>query len=328
MNENEFILQDRLGVIRDTIHKYGEENFYISFSGGKDSTVVHHLVDMALPDNKIPRVFSNTGIEYNAIVEFVREIEKEDKRFVMIQPSKSIKKTLEEKGYPFKSKQFSEVYHTYMSHQQEVRELIEKLNAEPSLKYDYDFVHNLPKNTKFVIKEYFGLREDKDHIYQFQGGCPTILRHMFYENHNISDKCCLEMKEKPLDKWSRKNNKPHRILGLMQSEGGRRHDTKCKAFKGDKLSFHPLAIITKEWEEWFIQEHDVKLCKLYYEPYNFERTGCKGCPFAPLLQEQLSTLEVYFPNEKRQCEYIWKPIYDEYRRIGYRLKREEQTKLF
>ena len=76
MTENEFILQDRLGVIRDTINKYGEENFYISFSGGKDSTVVHHLVDMALPDNKIPRVFSNTGIEYNAIVEFVRERER------------------------------------------------------------------------------------------------------------------------------------------------------------------------------------------------------------------------------------------------------------
>lgn len=77
MTDNEFILQDRLGVIRDTIHKYGEENFYISFSGGKDSTVVHHLVDMALPDNKIPRVFSNTGIEFNAIVEFVRERERE-----------------------------------------------------------------------------------------------------------------------------------------------------------------------------------------------------------------------------------------------------------
>lgn len=64
MTENEFILQDRLGVIRDTINKYGEDNFYISFSGGKDSTVVHHLVDMALPGNKIPRVFANTGIEY------------------------------------------------------------------------------------------------------------------------------------------------------------------------------------------------------------------------------------------------------------------------
>ena len=76
MTENEFLLQDRLGVIKDTINKYGEENFYISFSGGKDSTVIHHLVDMALPGNKIPRVFSNTGIEYNAIVEFVRERER------------------------------------------------------------------------------------------------------------------------------------------------------------------------------------------------------------------------------------------------------------
>lgn len=77
MTENEFLLQDRLGVIRDTINKYGEENFYLSFSGGKDSTVVHHLLDMALPENRIPRVFSNTGIEYNAIVEFVRERERE-----------------------------------------------------------------------------------------------------------------------------------------------------------------------------------------------------------------------------------------------------------
>ena len=72
MTENEFILEDRLGVIRDTINKYGEDNFYLSFSGGKDSTVVHHLL---VPNNKIPRVFSNTGIEYNAIVEFVRERE-------------------------------------------------------------------------------------------------------------------------------------------------------------------------------------------------------------------------------------------------------------
>lgn len=75
MNENEFILADRLGVIRDTTKKYGEENFYLSFSGGKDSTVVHHLLDMAIPGNKIPRVFINTGIEYNAIVEFARERE-------------------------------------------------------------------------------------------------------------------------------------------------------------------------------------------------------------------------------------------------------------
>ena len=70
--DNEFILFDRLEVIRKTIQEYGEENFYLSFSGGKDSTVVHHLLDMALPDNRIPRVFINTGIEYVDIVKFVK----------------------------------------------------------------------------------------------------------------------------------------------------------------------------------------------------------------------------------------------------------------
>lgn len=98
MTENEFLLQDRLGVIRDTINKFGEDNFCVSFSGGKDSTVVHHLVDMALPNNNIPRVFANTGIEYISIVNFVKELSKTDSRFVMIKPSHNIKETLEKKG--------------------------------------------------------------------------------------------------------------------------------------------------------------------------------------------------------------------------------------
>ena len=75
MTENDFILFDRIEVIKKTIEKYGEENFYISFSGGKDSTVLHHLIDEAIPGNKIPRVFMNTGIEYNDIRRFVEELD-------------------------------------------------------------------------------------------------------------------------------------------------------------------------------------------------------------------------------------------------------------
>lgn len=331
MTENEFILQDRLGVIRDIINKYGEENFCISFSGGKDSTVVHHLVDMALPENRIPRVFSNTGIEYNAIIEFVREREREDDRFVMIQPSKNIKKTLNEKGYPFKSKLYSMHYATYSRNKQETDKIIDYINSNASMKYNYDFIHNLPKGVKLSTKYYFGLEErdgkivDAGELLSF----PKMLHYQWEMDKifNISDKCCLEMKEKPLDQWRREHKKPHRILGLMREEGGRRRTAKCQAFKGDELSFHPLAVISKEWEEWFIKTYDIKLCKLYYEPYNFDRTGCKGCPFNVNLERELSTLECYFPNERKQCEYIWKPVYDEYRRIGYRLKQEEQTKL-
>ena len=69
---NEFFLQDRLQKIRsmNELHDL-EHNAYISFSGGKDSTVLSHLVDEALPGNTIPRVYLNTGIEYKAVVAFV-----------------------------------------------------------------------------------------------------------------------------------------------------------------------------------------------------------------------------------------------------------------
>ena len=72
MEANEFLLQDRLQKIRsmNELHDL-EHNAYISFSGGKDSTVLSHLIDEALPGNTIPRVYLNTGIEYKKVVAFV-----------------------------------------------------------------------------------------------------------------------------------------------------------------------------------------------------------------------------------------------------------------
>lgn len=296
MTENEFILYDRLEVIKTTIAKYGEENFYLSFSGGKDSTVVHHLLDMALPENRIPRVFANTGIEYNDIVEFVREREREDDRFVMIKPSKNVKATLEEVGYPFKSKEHSQRVH------------------------EYQVKHRMGS----YIKKYI-YKEGKF-------GCPKMLRYQFTEDFKlkISHLCCLEMKKKPVRKWADENNKSILITGMMRQEGGQRTHIECIYIKNGKATkFHPLAKVNSEWEEWFIKEYNIRLCKLYYEPYNFDRTGCKGCPFSLTLQRDLTQMEVCgMDAERKQVEYIWQPVYDEYRRIGYRLDAEEQTKLF
>ena len=101
--ENDFILQDRLQKIRQIINQYGEDNFAISFSGGKDSTVLSALIDMAIPGNAIPRVFADTGIELKMIRDFVLEKQKTDSRVVVIKPAVSIKRSLEENGYPFKS---------------------------------------------------------------------------------------------------------------------------------------------------------------------------------------------------------------------------------
>lgn len=89
---------------------------------------------------------------------------------------------------------------------------------------------------------------------------------------------------------------------------------------GKIKAFNPLFPVTKEWEDWFIDTHHIKLPELYYPPYNFTRTGCKGCPFALFLQHDLDVMERLLPAEKKQCEIIWAPVYAEYRRLGYRLR--------
>ena len=116
MNEDyELTLYDRINVIKTTINKYGEDNFYISFSGGKDSTILHYLIDMALPNNRIPRVFINTGIEYNDIVQFVKDLASKDDRFILLKPTQVIKPMLDKYGYPFKSKQHSHILYIYIN---------------------------------------------------------------------------------------------------------------------------------------------------------------------------------------------------------------------
>ena len=291
MTDNEFLLYNRLTKSQSVTRKYGEENFYISFSGGKDSTVLSALVDRALPNNKIPRVYANTGIELNMIRDFVFDMAKTDDRVVIIKPSTPIKPMLEKEGYPFKSKEHS----LYVSEYQRM--------GEKSAYY-----------TRYLYPE------EKRKRY----GCPKILRYQFTPKFNlkISKKCCDELKKKPLKKWMKENDKTFCITGMTREEGGSRNNISCINLKQKK--FHPLAPVTKDWEEWFIEEYNIRICDIYKEPYNFTRTGCKGCPFAIDLQEELDVLEEFFPAERKQCEAIWKPVYDEYRRLGYRLNKVEK----
>ena len=156
--------------------------------------------------------------------------------------------------------------------------------------------------------------------------CPKVLQYQYDETFDIqvSDHCCEELKENPMDRYAKEHGKTWAINGIMADEGGRRQTAKCLAFKsgGRTNMFQPLAVLTKEWEDWYIQHRNIQLCKLYYPPYNFERTGCKGCPFNIHLQYDLDVLGQYSPGERKQCELIWKPVYAEYRRLGYRLKKD------
>ncbi len=288
--DNELTLFDRLNIIRDVLRKYGEDQFYISFSGGKDSTVLHYLIDEALPENRILRVYVDTGIEYNDVKAFVKELQAHDDRIEIIKPSVNIKQTLERDGYPFKSKEHSLVLSVY-------------------------------QNSGFTktVNCYLDIDRQKYN-------CPKILRYQFSEEFNlkVSNKCCHRMKKDPFKKWEKDNKKTVVMTGMMSNEGGLRESIQNCIItdkEGCLKKFHPLLKVSEAWEEWYIRERNIKLCKLYYPPYSFKRTGCKGCPYALGLQEQLEVMYTLMPDEYRQCEIIWKPVYDEYRRIGYRLKK-------
>ena len=78
-------------------HHYGGK-VAVSFSGGKDSTVLLDLARRAFPD--IPAVFVDTGLEYPEIREFVKTVP----NVTWLRPEMPFSKVISEYGYPVISK--------------------------------------------------------------------------------------------------------------------------------------------------------------------------------------------------------------------------------
>lgn len=74
---------------------------YVSFSGGKDSTVLKHIVDQMYDD--VPSLFVNTGLEYPEIQKFAMS----QKNVVTVRPEMRFDEVLKKYGYPVISKRVS-----------------------------------------------------------------------------------------------------------------------------------------------------------------------------------------------------------------------------
>lgn len=95
-------LQMTKARIRGWVDEYGLEGVYVSFSGGKDSTVLLDICRKMYPDMKA--AFVDTGLEYPEIREFVKTYSNVD----WLKPSMNFKKVIETYGYPMISKEVSE----------------------------------------------------------------------------------------------------------------------------------------------------------------------------------------------------------------------------
>jgi len=88
--------------IKAWVEHYGEDGVYVSFSGGKDSTVLLYLVRELYPN--VPAVFVDTGLEYPEIRQFVKTF----RNVTWLKPKKTFKQVIKEYGYPFIGKEVSE----------------------------------------------------------------------------------------------------------------------------------------------------------------------------------------------------------------------------
>ena len=90
--------------IKEWVDHYGLENVAVSFSGGKDSTVLLDIVRNGCGYDKIPAVFVDVPTQYPELKEFVETFENVE----IIKPKMNFVQVCEKYGFPMISKEVSE----------------------------------------------------------------------------------------------------------------------------------------------------------------------------------------------------------------------------
>lgn len=90
--------------ICDWVYEYGEEGVYISFSGGKDSTVLLDIVRNRCGYKNIPAVFADVPTQYPELKAFVKTFDNVE----IVHPKIGFPEVCKKYGFPIISKEVSE----------------------------------------------------------------------------------------------------------------------------------------------------------------------------------------------------------------------------
>ena len=74
------VVTEATAFIRESVKEYDVTSMFVSFSGGKDSTVVSSLVTKALGNPGIIHLFGNTTLEYPDTIEYVERFKKDNRK--------------------------------------------------------------------------------------------------------------------------------------------------------------------------------------------------------------------------------------------------------
>lgn len=233
-----------VGVIESFKARTGKTPF-ISFSGGKDSTV---LLDLArrFVDKDMKAVFCNTGNEYPEIIRFVRNTD----NVTVIRPQLTFREVIEKYGFPLVSK--------------EQAHGIRQVKTTRSEKLRNMRLHGTNRNKGWVS----GKIADR---WQF----------LIDEPFMVSEKCCDCLKKRPLARYAKQTGEAP-IIGTMAEESILRRQQYirrggCNSFRETNTASYPLSVWTDE-DIWnYIRTFHVPYCELYDKGHS--RTGCMVCGF-------------------------------------------------
>lgn len=157
-----------------------EGKVYVSFSGGKDSTVLLHIARQLYPD--IEAVFVDTGLEYPEIREFVKTFD----NVTWLKPEINFHDVIKTYGYPMISKEVSR----YISVARRCP------NGKTAMKFNANNPHDAKYGGRYSVVKWNKLTDSE---------IP------------ISHKCCDVMKKKPVKKYEKANGSKA-ILATMATE--------------------------------------------------------------------------------------------------------------
>jgi len=251
-------IKERLSVkrIEDWYAHWGGD-VYISFSGGKDSTVLLDLVRKSFPD--VPAVFVNTGLEYPEIREFVDKFD----NVTIVRPKMSFKKVIEKYGYPIISKSTSQAIH-------EVQHAKDPNGPLATLRLTGIGPNGNFRPASMIPKKW-----------QFLLGAPF----------KVSHKCCDVLKKNPAKQYEKESGrKPY--IGTLATESKTREKqylkNGCNGFNMRRPVSNPIAFWTEQDILQYLSKNSIEIAEPYgdivekngkLELTGEPRTGCIFCGF-------------------------------------------------
>lgn len=254
---------------------------YISFSGGKDSTVLLDLARRIYPD--IEAVYVDTGLEYPEIKTFVKSKE----NVMIIRPEMSFRQVLDKYGYPVSTKDMAQKLEAYRN------------GAEWAKKYIEGTAMYKEKTSSYCLsKRLYMLKEAP---------------------FKITCKCCNVMKKTPCKKYEKKTGK-HPIVATMATESRQRRNswlkTGCNAFGGSKPISQPMSFWTEQDVLQYLKEFEIPYCSVYgdiiqdgkgkYITTGCSRTGCVFCGFGCHLEKEPNRFQRLKQTHPKLWEYCMK----------------------